>query len=169
MANENSTTLGDIGELISLEEINSWGKGLAVLSSNKYDSVKDILWYNIDYLSIWNVEVKTQPPFVTKNMLSIRKNQETKIMNSNLLMWITTPMEDYPRFKYGGCIFLTPKPKKLIVKEEYNKYFLNRQGVKESTRMIGYDIDQPAILFHKRIENPEYLELLIKYRSFNYD
>lgn len=148
--------IGDIGETIARTYVEQLGYKVTK-STYKFDSKKDFL-YEKDGRVIY-AEVKTQQPFVYKEMFSYRVNQLPKCTEIDELYIVSIPPLMHPTYKYGGLLFKAePKTKPLSLSE-----YTTKAGV----RMYGFSIKQENLNIVSKISK-ENVEKMLKYAYSDY-
>lgn len=142
MRNRSIEMLGRAGETIIANYCTSNGQKVT-LSVDQYDSTKDMV---IDGL---NVEVKTQVPFISKNAFSFKKNQLTKCLNADRVIFISVPADEKDHHSFG---------KVYLIKSSEMEY--TEHTTKDGRLMILVPIDQPGMdeLFELSAEDKRLLK-----------
>jgi len=81
--------MGNLGERLVANYYNGQGAGV-MFSEDMYDSQKDLIINGVT-----NVEVKTQVPYYTKNLLTVKQNQLNKCLNVDILLFVVVPLRGY--------------------------------------------------------------------------
>ena len=104
-------------------------------SVDQYDSEKDFL--AVKKGKTYTVEVKTQQPYVYKDMISFAESQLPKCLTVDYLFFVVVPPVMQPNYKYGGKILFARPLKDELQYELYQ--------TKAGSRKVGFRIDQKAL------------------------
>lgn len=142
--------LGRTGEKIIANMLTNLGLNVQE-SINHFDSEKDFL------VDGKKVEVKTEQPYVLKNLFSFRENQLRKCRNVDVLYFVSIPPLMNINYKWGGWIF----------RAEPQNFKYQTYTTKFGIKMVGVPIEQDALIPVKKMEEHEIAELL-KYAKSAY-
>lgn len=142
--------LGRTGEKIIVNMLTNLGLNVQE-SINHFDSDKDFL------VDGKKVEVKTEQPYVMKNVFSFRENQLRKCQSVDVLYFVSIPPLIDLSYKWGGWIF----------RAEPQNFKYHRYTTKFGIKMVGIPIEQDALIPVKKMEDDEIAELL-KYAKSAY-
>lgn len=127
MSNKNMEMLGRAGETIVNNYFASEGHKV-VLSEDQYDRHKDM---TVDDLK---VEVKTQVPYIYKDMFSIKPNQLKKCLNADKVVFVSVPSKKQMHHSDGKVYVIESK------KLQYYPY-----TTKDGRSMMGIPIRQEGM------------------------
>lgn len=141
---------GDIGERIIANLKSSQGF-IIELSLDPYDTKKDL---RVNGLA---AEIKTQAPYITKQLFTFAANQEYKIKNADLVYFIASPTKfgTIP-FSWMGNIYESIEPNKLTI--------LMSQA-QQGKQMRAVHKNDPYLHLIHTIKDPKTLDLLRQYSS----
>ena len=117
--------LGRAGETMVVNYFNNQGQKV-VASEDQYDSQKDMLVEGM------KVEVKTQVPYIVKDMFSFKPNQLKKCLNADKVVFVSVPSKKQQHHSDGMVYVVESK------KMQYYPY-----TTKDGRNMIGVPIRQP--------------------------
>lgn len=127
-------------------------------SVDQYDSEKDFI--AVKKGITYTVEVKTQQPYVYRDMISFEEHQLAKCLTVDYLFFVVVPPVMQPSYKHSGKI-LFAKPLKDEL--EYELY-----QTKAGDRKVGFRIDQQA-LHHVASLTDSDLTALTRHTVSNYE
>jgi hypothetical protein len=132
----NMQMLGKTGEAIVRNLLVDYGFSVKD-SFDQYDSDKDFIATknNVTY----TVEVKTEQPYVLKNMVTFRQTQLRKCMSVDMLFFVISDPVIVSNYQYANKIFLS-RPQ--VEPPLYSKY-----TTKQNIEMVGFKIHQPALKY----------------------
>jgi len=104
-------------------------------SFDQFDSEKDFLATKDD--TAYTVEVKTEQPYVLKDMISFGERQLKKCMNVDYLFFVLAPPVMRPDYKHAGKILFARPLKEAPVFERYT--------TKDGKKKVGFRIEQAAL------------------------
>ncbi len=122
--------MGALGEQLVAKVLTEKFNAKVVLSGNPWDSVKDMTVNGV------NCEVKTQIPWCTQNAFAVKKNQQKKCNDAEVLIFVEPPYNN-PYGKNDAInIWLS--------KKEERKFFHKRSN--DGRIMIGYPLRNMEII-----------------------
>ena len=126
-------------------------------SVDQYDSDKDFLATRNG--TTYTVEVKTEQPYVYKDMISFAKNQLHKCLSVDFLFFVAVPPVMRPDYKHGGKIFFT------LPKKDAPQYELYK--TRDGKSKAGFKIEQESIRCVAKLTDEE-LSALSRHTVSNY-
>lgn len=124
---------------------------------DQYDHEKDMLATKNGVT--YTVEVKTEQPYVLKNMVTFPERQLKKCLEVDYLFFVLATPRMRPDYKHSGKV-LFAKPKQIEL--SYTKF-----TTKEGLKRVGFKIEQSGL---KHVANltPDELQILSRYTVSEY-